>query len=128
MQFQETNRQSSTKLDLIIPLQITKYIQRLITITGNSDENSIIARTLIMLMLLRSEFYKISGKDPINLTPENVIAHINCILDNYFSNKELGYILPSTIKDNPVISVILQYHRERTGSSVLTSKFKTSSS
>ena len=107
-------------MDLIIPSKITDYIQRLIKITGDSNENSITVRTLILLMMLRSELYRISGKDHVNLTPENVIAHITCILNLYFSHKDLGYILPSSIKDNPVIGALLQYFREKTGTELLT--------
>nr|QNH92684.1 hypothetical protein [Wolfiporia cocos] len=76
-------------------------------------------------MRLRAELYRVSGKDALNLSPLNVIIHINEILKIYFSHKEVGFVSPSNIRINPVVSALLWYNELVTGKDSLASNYKT---
>ena len=119
-------RQSHTWLDLLLPNELNSYLKRYISVAGNSIQNANVVQTLIKLMMLRSELYRISGVDMTNPNPQNVINHVTEILRVLFSHKELGYISPSHISQNPVISSLLRYYEWVTGSNLLALHYKTS--
>lgn len=56
----KTSRAFNVKWNLIIPIKITEYIQEYIKAIGSTIDSSQEVKTLLLLMRLRAELYRVS--------------------------------------------------------------------